>query len=91
MLSKRALEFVTPLCSENVPASSDVKLPKHKDILVGEILQLTLSIKGEKTCVENPSIEAQTSKLVFFIAKVLKELFFTKSRQTSPPISQYTL
>lgn len=91
MLLKRALEFVKPLCSENVPASSDVKLPKHIDILVGEILQFTLSIKGETTYVDDPSNEKQTSKLSFLIAKVLKELFFTKSRQTSPPISQYTL
>lgn len=91
MLLKRALESVKPLCSENVPASSDVKLPKHIDILVGEILQLTLSIKSEKTVVDNPSNETQTSKLSFLIANVEKELFFTKSRQTSPPISQYTL
>lgn len=91
MLLKRALEFVRPSRSENVPASSDVKLPKHIDILVEKILQLTLSIKGEKTYVDDPSNEEQTSKLSFLIAKVLKELFFTKSRQTSPPISQYTL
>lgn len=86
MLLKRALESVKPLCSEYVPASSDVKLPKHIDILVGEKLQLTLSIKSD-----NPSNKPQTSKLSFLIANVEKELFFTKSRQTSPPISQYTL
>lgn len=89
MLFKRALEFAKSLCSENVPASSDVKLPKHIDILVGEILQL--SIKGETTYVDDPSNETQTRKLSFLITKVLKELFFSKSRQTSPPISQYTL
>lgn len=70
MLLKRTLEFVTPSCSENVPASSDVKLPKHIDILIGEILQLTLSIKGEKTYVDDPSNETQTGKLSFLIAKV---------------------
>lgn len=91
MLLKRTLVFVKPLCSEIVPASSDVKLPKHIDIFVGEILQLTLSKKDGKTYVENPSNDEQTTKLSFLIAKVFKELFFTKSRQTSPPISQYTV
>lgn len=89
MLFKRTLEIVKPLCSENIPASSDIKLPKHIDIFVGEILQLPS--KDCKIIVEFPSNDIQTSKLSFLIAKVFKELFFTKSRQTSPPISQYTV